>query len=51
MYISADISKILTLSRTVDDLNKKGLAKMMANPFQNNAGNPHSNSALPVACR
>ena len=34
MYISANISKILTLSRTVDDLNKKRLAKIMANPFK-----------------
>jgi len=34
VYISANISKILTFSRTVDDLNKKGLAKIMANPFK-----------------
>ncbi len=34
VYISANISKILTLSRKVDDLNKKGLARMMANPLK-----------------
>jgi len=34
MYISANISKILILSRTVDDLNKKELANMMANPLK-----------------
>jgi hypothetical protein len=36
MYISADISKILTLLRTVDDLNKNGIAKNHGYPIQNN---------------
>jgi hypothetical protein len=36
MYISADISKILTLLRTVDDLNKNGTAKNHGYPIQNN---------------
>jgi hypothetical protein len=34
MYISANISKIFSPLKTVDDLNKKGLAEIMANPLK-----------------